>query len=616
MKSNVFSISNLRKPFRSLLLLILFGLISFGFITKAVEFILVQSQTKVLGSYYRSIGVLENVNTPQSGDVSAGKEMIETSPYFAYGDQRLMVSGVMQQTFNSNGKFKWSNSTDWIKILPKEQWFNVHTTDRWFIGALIQKEDVKNGNENTIGYHLTFKIDTLLAAYPEDARQGQLINLLFMFEGNEPAIPLIRAMVEGQRYLIRCWEDNGFHPDLPLNSPYLTDLQIIPLDNKQLWYIPLAQGASVDFSDPKMASIKNEIDILNENLHTLCIIATTDMSAMPRTQEASRYYYLTEGRWLNHQDDLARNKVIVVPNEFAMMRDFKLGDEITLTFRPLKDTFLGYIRDGVDQLAWRSYPTYQDTFTIVGLYERVNSDAVFSYIPTSSLRPGFESSNSIHFSDEDNYSFVLDSSRHQTRFIEMFKAPLQELGISLTFLENNGQTYWASVDPIRRSLSADLLVFSLLMIVALIMAVFLYLMQQKRVYAILRALGVPVKQASRQLILPLLLLGGLGMIIGGLSSWNYAIDQARATLSDLPTPAGVYPSANLSLFFLAGLWVVVFLLLAFFSWLGVSFLANKSVYEILQGETSQNKASQKRARNSVLIKPIPSRTSSLAGTGD
>ena len=95
MKTNVPLISTLRKPFSSLLLLILLGLISFGFITKAVGFILVQRETGVLGSYYRSIGVLDNVNDPKSGDVSAGIELIETSPYFAYGDQREIVSGVM-----------------------------------------------------------------------------------------------------------------------------------------------------------------------------------------------------------------------------------------------------------------------------------------------------------------------------------------------------------------------------------------------------------------------------------------------------------------------------------------------------------------------------------------
>jgi hypothetical protein len=57
MKTNVPLISSIRKPFRSLLLLVLFGLISFGFMTKAVGFILVQRETGVLASYYRSITI-------------------------------------------------------------------------------------------------------------------------------------------------------------------------------------------------------------------------------------------------------------------------------------------------------------------------------------------------------------------------------------------------------------------------------------------------------------------------------------------------------------------------------------------------------------------------------
>ncbi len=201
------------------------------------------------------------------------------------------------------------------------------------------------------------------------------------------------------------------------------------------------------------------------------------------------------------------------------------------------------------------------------------------------------------FRYEDDYSFVLDSSRHETVFIQAYKAPLQALGISLTFLANNGPAYWAAVDPIRRSSSADLLVYGLLLVVALILAVFLYVMARKRDYAILRALGVPKKQANGQLILPLLLLGGLGILLGGLPAWNYALAQAKASLSTLPLPAGVSPSADLSPFFLAGLCVAIFLLLALFSWLGVLFLAHKPVYELLQGETSQNKAGQKRNRN-------------------
>jgi ABC-type antimicrobial peptide transport system permease subunit len=616
MKTNVPLISSLRKPFRSLLLLILIGLISFGFMTKAVEYILVQSQTEALGSYYRSIGILQNTKDPQSRDVSAGIELIQTSPYFAYGDQREVVSGVMSQIYNQN--FWWANCIEVMEGLPKEFWPNTHNTDIWFIGELIKIENVTILGEQpeknqTIGYSLEFNIDTLLAAYPEYATQGKTISLLFMFEGNEAAIPVIQKMEAGQRYLIRGWEDVGFPIDFSWDT-HGAYLLIKPLDDGQLWYVPLDEGASIDFSKPAMASIKNQIDVLNENLHTLSILATADMSAMPQMQAASRKYYLTAGRWLNHQDDRSGNKVIVVRQEFADLRGLQLGDEIPLTFRPLTDTYAGLIRDGVDSLNWRSYPTYQDTFTIVGLYASTTNSALYAYIPTSSLRPGFTSTTQSQFNWENDYSFVLNSYRNETQFIQENKVPLQELGISLTFLPNNGQAYWDAVDPIRRSLSADLLVFGLLMAVALILAVFLYVMARKRDYAILRALGVPARQANGQLALPLLLLGGLGIIIGGLSSWNYAIDQAKASLSTLPTPAGVSPSADLSPFILVGLCAAIFLLLALFSWLGVFFLSRKPVYEILQGETSQNKAGQKRTRKSALSQPIPSPDSSLAST--
>ncbi len=270
----------------------------------------------------------------------------------------------------------------------------------------------------------------------------------------------------------------------------------------------------------------------------------------------------------------------------------------------------------MDSLNWRSYPTYQDTFKIVGLYNSTNEFAYYAYIPTSSLRPGFASATQNQFKGEVDYSFVLDSSRHEAEFIQAYKAPLQELGINLTILANNGPAYWAAVDPIRRSSSADLLVFGLLMVVALILAVFLYVMARKRDYAILRALGVPKKQASGQLLLPLLLLGGLGITLGGLPAWNYALTQAKASLSTLPTPAGVSPSADLSPFILAGLCIAIFLFLTFFSWLGVNLLAHTPVFELLQGETSQNKANQKRKGTNASSRPVPSLSSGLPGTLD
>ena len=94
------------------------------------------------------------------------------------------------------------------------------------------------------------------------------------------------------------------------------------------------------------------------------------------------------------------------------LRGFKLGDEIQLTFRPLTDTYFGLIRDGVDSLNWRSYPTYQDTFKIVGLYNELRIIATFLPIfqpPVCgrALHPSTQN----QFRYEGDYSFVLDTPR-------------------------------------------------------------------------------------------------------------------------------------------------------------------------------------------------------------
>jgi ABC-type antimicrobial peptide transport system permease subunit len=602
MKHNIFLQSTFRQLLRTNLLFLLIGTISFVFVSKAVGFILVQRETETLGSYYRSIGVLENVNNPGSGDVSTGIELIKTSSHFAYGNPAEVVSGVMSQTYNTS--FLSTNATVVIKALPQKYWPNTHNTDIWFTGELLEKEEIGadgkplQANGKAIGYSLKFNIDTLLAAYPENASQGGTVVLLFLFEKNESAIPAIRNMEVGQRYLIRAWDDYGSLSTLLVGFRF----QILPLDDQQLWYKPLAKDEIIDFSSPEMTDIKNRIDILNENLHSLGIIATADLSAMPRMQEAAHFYTLTAGRWLNHQDDLNGAKLIVIPEKLASQRKLNLGDTLQLTFRPLRDTYYGQIRDGIDSILWRSYPTYQEPFTIVGIYTS-RYGAVWSYIPSGSLQPGFTSATQPQSRDEAGFTFVLDSSRSQTLFVQQYQDALQSLGISLTFLDNNGAAYWTAVDPIRRSSSADALIFSLLMIAALIMVVFLYLMQHRRAYAIARALGVPGKQANRQVILPLLLFGSPGILLGGLFSWNNALGKAKANLSSIPTPAGVAPSAELNPFFLVALCLAIFLLLTLFAWLGVQFLSKQSVFELLQGKTLRQ-TEKKRAYMSTRNRPI------------
>jgi uncharacterized membrane protein (UPF0182 family) len=55
-KPNIFLKSSLRQPIFTIFLIILLGLISFAFMGKAVEYLVVQRETNRLGGYYRAIG--------------------------------------------------------------------------------------------------------------------------------------------------------------------------------------------------------------------------------------------------------------------------------------------------------------------------------------------------------------------------------------------------------------------------------------------------------------------------------------------------------------------------------------------------------------------------------
>jgi hypothetical protein len=83
------------------------------------------------------------------------------------------------------------------------------------------------------------------------------------------------------------------------------------------------------------------------------------------------------------------------------------------------------------------------------------------------------------------------------------------------------------------------------------------------------------------------MIGALGILAGGVSSWQYALGKAAASLSTLPTPAGIKPSTTLNIGYLAALCGGIFLLLTAFAWFGIRLTAKKPVLELLQGEASQ-----------------------------
>ncbi len=183
-----------------------------------------------------------------------------------------------------------------------------------------------------------------------------------------------------------------------------------------------------------------------------------------------------------------------------------------------------------------------------------------------------------------SYSFVLTDPRLQDAFLEEYSPKLKALGFDLSFVENNAKNFVAGADPLRKSLLMGAVLFAVALLMAIVLSVFLYLRQQRRNYAVLRALGVPARISNKQLILPLL--GGLGLlgsVIGALFSWQNAHNRAAESLSKLPLPSGVLPELSLHpALGGVGIWFLVLLMIVLTAWLGNRKVTSAPVLELLQ----------------------------------
>ena len=593
---NVFSKSTARAPLLYLFLLLSIGLISFGFVGKAAEYIIVQRETRRIEGYYRDIGGLRELQPVTQSQRETAIALLRADPAIDLVDEYAYSSGVMQNDYNTD----FFRGTDDSLHNPNMQ-PGVHNMEFWFLGKLTDREEITANNAQGepffAGIMLTFDVDRRLAGYPDRMRSmgtyGVWIPMRY-HPNAEAVAAALREMEIGKRYLMRGNTDPFFGYTVTetswLNRNYAFPLR--PLDGEGQYYLEVPPGQDSLLEQAEYAHMRKRMAFLEENIHSLLLAGTEDMSALPQMQESSREYYLTQGRWLNRDDQAAQKCGIVITQNLAEERELALGDLITLKTRSITDPYYGYARNA-DLESWQPAAGPSMNFEVVGIYSSsfLSSSYIYhdisettAYVPKSCLP-----SASLYPTDSQplaypglRFSFVLHDPRQRQAFTERLQATLAELGFSLGFVDNGAETFFASSDPVKASTSSGLVILSIVLVLALALAVFLYLRQQQRNFAIVRGLGLPASQASRQMLTPLGVLGLLASAAGAYASWNNALGQAAESLSKMPTPAGVYPSASLSPAWLLGLWLLVMALLAAMAWLGLRRLQAASVLSLLQ----------------------------------
>lgn len=559
--------SMIRKPITAILLVLLLGIVSFGFVSKMAEYLVVKEAIEDTSKYYRSIGYLSTTSAG-GGDATEGARFLADNELIDFYEIGRICSGTLDDMYNSDLDSVMSFVAD------------SNTAETVFWGRLIHKEFISANVDDKPAqgtYLLKFKVTEQVYGYPEYAQINEEISLNYSpEEAAEEFAVVFESLQTDQVYAVKTYQ--MFKEGMQLR-------QILPEDK---WFLTEAE---VD----RLSEVIAADTVQETNRHRIYLTAAKDMSALPNMQESVRYSYLTDGRWIDKTDNESENPVCVIHQQMAETRNLAVGDTLTITMSDEQLEAVYYpAKTEINELPEE---TITKTFTIVGVFNTMNNggsyssvDGLYVYIPDSCMPNSYDADREAlkdGILGETSYSFVLKSPEMETDFVEQYREPLKEMGYTLNMIENGWAGFNAAAEPIRQSDFYSAVIFAAVQLFGILIAAYLYFRQHRREFAIARALGVSSKRIVGGHIVPTVLIGILGIGVGSLMGWKYALLQVTKIMESL-LMEGQITDVNLSSAIFVGLIVISLLLLLISVMIQFIWLSKKPVLEILHGAAKNN----------------------------
>ena len=637
---------------RAFLLLVLLAAAAFAFVSRATEYMLVEGELTRIENTYRAIGMLAPLgsdNFTQDHDVRAAAESLR--PYVAMSDERVFVHGEMQMPDVRNSAMMlagsigafftpslWGLPIDaqcqiFYGILRREPalvFFNGQPTLllHIYVEEMIQGDpralqvgDAHFVNEQGQTATIRGSRDFLLRITHEEAQlfnSGEFNPVENMRIGGRYVFRASAAYIEHMRGLA-VWYLRAVHG--------VDGLRFTPIYEDGHYWMRLVPDEAVRdmpiFFTQDSAAVREAhtqtFERLEINSRAVNVIGTRDMTAMPRFSNPMHSRILDTrlfpgGRWLTHEDYAYARPVAMLPAQLAIRNGLQVGDTLTVTLRATErptwiDDPEGTPWPSGREAWWYSYPqgwwalletaetnTYKTLeleivgafwFTPPGMFIH-NYTASEIYIPASLIPDGFEWAGTPLLASM--YSFVLDSPRSQEPFISAHSQRLREMGFALTFLPTRFDQLVQSTDPIRASITMNLLIFTAVSILILALVVFLYIRSWRKNIAIARALGVSSRRVITGLFAPVIFTWVPAMFIGAFGGWYFARLEAAETLHEV-AEYGVAVSVEPIAFILMAAGVILLAIVSV--GIGAADRLRRPVLEQLQGSGGRRKIAKR-----------------------
>lgn len=531
--NGIFRKTALRQPLRSAGLLMLCAAASFAVLIQVLQASVLASAVQELGGYYRAFGSFRSVaGDPDEHDVTAcveaiaGDERVSLVDVRRYGTYTMddfytgatacqlgfhdpniascYIRGNCAGTAIENGEF-----TDFLlwELLPDVNWSGTGVHDF------------------TCKLAVTISDPELVAGIPGSVTPGHVLTLYHYSNDRAELEEIATQFAEGEDILIHACRASGSRTDF---------LWLLPMGEQMMYACPVNAEKPVDFSQPILSNIAEDVHLLETNIRSSAVYTTGDMSAMAGLNDR---YVLMKGRYLDRRDDLERNPACVIRSELAASAGIGVGDTLTVRLWDLKHPGTA-IRLDLEGKTLEELTFVSVELTVVGIVRSIDDAETYErycgdiYIPNS-IMP--ESYNHLPYINNSWTTVSLRSMEDRELFLAQYERTFKELGWRLEFEENNWYSFADAAQPMRQSAQLGAVLFGAIAMIALGLVVFLYLLSRRKEIAILRALGCPANKTAAAALCPLLALGWSGILLGSGAACLYGMSRAGKTLQGLST---------------------------------------------------------------------------------
>lgn len=247
--------------------------------------------------------------------------------------------------------------------------------------------------------------------------------------------------------------------------------------------------------------------------------------------------YMVEGREINQEEFDTGKAVCMVQSKMASRNGWKVGDKISLDFmnsvygrslsggETTEDYY--YINYGsiIDANGKAHAPFFEESYELVGIYERVTEDAFDSYsvgfgtviVPSKSITASDENHlNGDMILKPYNVSFEIPNGTSGQYMEKVKELGLDEI-LEFTFYDRGYENLKSGIQSIQEMATVLLLAGGITTLATLFFFTFIFIGREKKSMAIERSLGVTKKITAASMLISVMAVVVIGSAVGALS---------------------------------------------------------------------------------------------------